>query len=547
MRSNTILRDHWSIWSAAVCLAVLSAAAANAQGIVQGSVTAGDTNRPLANAIIELRPMPSATGRLLKGSTDTDGQFRFVDVPPGRYVLSARHAGYSPLTYTPVGAQTVFPVKPGESPAIRMRMTRQGSVEGQILGANGRPLRRARVILSHYRPLAGQSVLTPEREVWADPRGRFHIPGVPAGSYLLSATSRAVPPGPDPGSVYVHTFYSGTTRPRMASRIQVADARSVTGLMLQLGLQPGFPVAGRITDPAGSPLAGARVLVRRMTDDGDISLLGGDAGEATTDDTGAFRIGRLAAGSYRLLALGSAGQRKLTASRTVAVGSSDTAHLAVVASNGATVKGRVIFEGNIRPISPRVVRLAVQSEWEPGAQGLIRAAVADDSTFTIEDIPAGPARFFASLSSQSYYVKAIQVRGEDVADQVVDFAHGDLLQQVHVVIAFDAAEFSGAVAHDGGGPSRPAATVVLFPSQPAAWQTSPRLIKVAAATAQGKFVIRGIMPGDYGIVAVHNLSPAAGIDPALLAALQPSASPVRLRSRGAGSKVLHAIQAPGQQ
>lgn len=545
MESDSMLREHLPGWSAAVVLAVLAATVASAQGVVQGSVTAGDTSRPLANAIMELRAMPSATGRLFRASTDPDGQFRFVDVPPGRYVLSARHAGYSPLTYTPVGAQTVFPVKPGESPAIRMRMTRQGSVEGQILGPNGRPLRRARVILSHYRPLAGQSVLTPEREVWADSRGRFHIPGAPAGRYLLSAMSRAVPPGPDPGSAYVHTFYPGTTSPRAASYLQVADAQSVTGLMLQLGLEPGFPVAGRITDPTGSPLAGARVLVRRMTDNGDISLLGGDAGEATTDDTGAFRIGRLAAGSYRLFALGTAGQRKLTASRTVAVGSSDTAHLAIVASNGATVKGRVIFEGNIRPISPRVVRLALQSQWEPGAQGLIRAAVADDSTFTIEDIPAGPARFLASLSSQSYYVKAIQVRGKDVADHAVDFADGDLIREVHVVVALDAAEFSGAVvSHSGTGTP---ATVVLFPSQPDAWQSSPRLIKVAAATAQGKFVIRGIMPGDYGVVAVHNLSPAAGIDPALLAALQPFASPVRLRSRGVGSGLLHAIQAPGQQ
>ncbi|MCX6616711.1 MAG: carboxypeptidase-like regulatory domain-containing protein [Acidobacteria bacterium] len=545
MESDSMLREYLPGWSAAVVLVVLAATVASAQGVVQGSVTAGDTNLPLANAVIELRAIPVAPGGRLRAKTDENGQFQLTGVPPGRYVLTARHAGYSPLTYNPVAGQAIFPVKDGEMPPIRMRMTRQGSVGGLVLGSDGRPLTHARVVLSQRRPVASQNVLLPEREVWTDARGRFSIPGVPAGSYLLSATSRAIPAGSDSTTVYVHTFYPGTTSPRAASYIQVADARSVTGLVLKLSVQPGFPIAGRVATASGSPLGRMRVLARRDTDDGETTFLSADASQATTDEKGAFRIGRLPAGTYRLSVLGAENQQKWVASSTVFLGSSDAAHLTIIAGHGATVKGRILFQGNRRPVSPRAVRLGLQSQRGPGAQGLIHASINDDSTFTIYSIPPGPARFLASLNSESYYVKEILLKGRNVADQAVDFADGDLIREVHVVVALDAAEFSGAVvSHSGTGTP---ATVVLFPSQPDAWQSSPRLIKVAATTAHGKFVIRGIMPGDYGIVAVRNLDPAAAGDPTLLGALEPFASRVTLRSGGAGSKVLHAIQGPGQR
>src|SRR5438132_560397 len=77
---------------------------------------------------------------------------------------------------------------------------------------------------------------------------------------------------------------------------------------------------------------------------------------------------------------------------------------------------------------------------------VIRVNVNNDGSFEIPDIPDGPARLLATLNSESYYLKAIRVNGEDVAGRSIHFVGGQAVSGAEVILALDAAELRGRVA-----------------------------------------------------------------------------------------------------
>jgi hypothetical protein len=508
----------------------------SAPGSVRGMITASDTNLPLAEATVELRTLSSVDSRTHRVVTGPDGQFSFTGVPAGEYVLSARRPGFGPRIYYPMAGVSSFAVRDRQGPPIQMSMTREPAVGGQVVGPGGDPLRGATVVLSHYKELGGRRVLAPEREVTADPQGRFYIPGVSDGKYLFSAGSRAIPAHGNLNALYAHTFYPGTTSISRAEYIAVTGGQSVQNLKIQVGVSPAFSIAGRLTDPSGSPLADITVLARRYIDDGAASLVGMDSSVAKTNAKGDFWIGRLPNGKYRVSVLATMGDRKWVASRTIELQGANSGRFTLVADAGATLSGRVVLEENVRGVPANVVRLTLQAWDEPGIRGMFRANANADGSFEIRGIPDGPAKLTGALNSESYYVKAIRLNGDDVADRAILFANGQTVSGVELVIALDAAELRGSVVSTESTAAAPA-TVVLFPVNPDLWQTNARLIKVARAAERGEFVIRGIMPGDYGLVALDKAPDA--IDPTVLAAIAPSADKIALRGTIVGKRVLH--------
>ncbi len=71
-----------------------------AAAAVRGRVVAADSGEPLAGAVVGLLHLVSAPGEgefLLAAGTGDDGRFEIPRVPPGRYLLTARGAGYGPV------------------------------------------------------------------------------------------------------------------------------------------------------------------------------------------------------------------------------------------------------------------------------------------------------------------------------------------------------------------------------------------------------------------------------------------------------------------
>lgn len=150
-------------------------------------------------------------------------------------------------------------------------------------------------------------------------------------------------------------------------------------------------------------------------------------------------------------------------------------------------------------------------------------------------------RFHAGLSTDRYYLKSITVNGQDVTEGVLNVGRGERIDGAVVVISLAAGQLSGQVQAVSGAGSP---VVILWPSA----QPGARLIKVAHVNESGQFTIRGIMPGEYGIVAARNVPEGSERDERVWTALQPWACSAGGRTRAgrglAGGRRSAVIVAP---
>jgi hypothetical protein len=128
---------------------------------------------PLGGAhVVLLRPEEPPREAMTGG----DGSYFFVNVPPGAYVLRAEHPDFEP-------AEVPIAVPPNAVVSRDFVLERSsppgGAFVGRVLGtlSNGQRVPIAGAEVRLVNP-AGQAI-----QIQTDPRGRFAIPGVPAGPY----------------------------------------------------------------------------------------------------------------------------------------------------------------------------------------------------------------------------------------------------------------------------------------------------------------------------------------------------------------------------
>lgn len=74
-----------------------------ADGIIQGTVVDSQTGQKLSKADVTLKPIDSEqTDRQKSTMTDLDGQYSIEDIPPGKYIVSAKKTGYSETKITDI-------------------------------------------------------------------------------------------------------------------------------------------------------------------------------------------------------------------------------------------------------------------------------------------------------------------------------------------------------------------------------------------------------------------------------------------------------------
>jgi hypothetical protein len=181
-----------------------TARTARGTATIRGQVVAGDTNAPIRNAMVLLRPADmSGTGWIgLPASpairVDANGNFEFLGVATGRYRLIAEPgpsaARYLTGQYPDPASENALPLTVARDQVVEgivIGLRRAAAIAGRVVDERGDPL--AMVSVSVIESLPGERrrspVLTQGREFRdrTDDTGAFRLFGLRPGEYILQA------------------------------------------------------------------------------------------------------------------------------------------------------------------------------------------------------------------------------------------------------------------------------------------------------------------------------------------------------------------------
>jgi hypothetical protein len=356
---------------------------------------------PVARASVTISPSDSRGD--YHTVTDDNGRFVFEGLPAGRFLVTARKAGWvtsyhgSTRQGHPPGVRVA--VENGSRSTIEIPMIPGSVIGGRVVNEEGRPMPRQWPWLLEYRMVGDRRMLARASipydigffERSTDDRGEFRLFGLPPGTYYLvlnpsipsgarittgdevrwalqpPGAARGTPPPPGPVAGYASYFFPGTPDPGAAQPIVVGPGEVRDGLTFRIGFVAVARVSGAAHRPDGTPAAGASITMRFR--EMRTSLEGSDR-TARTDAQGRFTFQNVPPGDYRISARATsavsappatpvaaappAGRPSappaaptldLWGQADVAVNGHDIQDVGLTLAPASTITGRIVFDG----------------------------------------------------------------------------------------------------------------------------------------------------------------------------------------------------------
>ncbi len=176
-------------------------------------------------------------GSAATGTTDQGGRYYLEDPGEGNINLTVRHTEYLAAEIEGVrfakGERVI-------APDVRLRPG--GVIAGRVLGPDGSPVKgaKARALEQGADMDFGSLMMMGIGDAdlpRTDAEGHFRVPGLSSGTWLLSISADG----------YRHFIKKDVV-------VQVPETTTV-----EVELDPGLPLVGKVVDVAGQPLAGAKI------------------------------------------------------------------------------------------------------------------------------------------------------------------------------------------------------------------------------------------------------------------------------------------------
>jgi protocatechuate 3,4-dioxygenase beta subunit len=450
---------------------------------VQGSLSSGAESR----MGMMMRAMARDTSARSAFVTGPDGTFRATRLAPGlNQKLTLTHADFErrviPGVDLPAGAPRPATIDVVLSPGFVL--------SGAVKDKEGRPVEGAQVALNRSVTMQGGragnmvSISTSESvrpQSETDFEGKFGFRGLSSGDYDVTISK------------------AGFTR-HVANGIKAGDGATP----LEVVLNPGASIAGRLAQPNGQPVTGYSVNARPSSPAGAGSpgLMGARGGAMVpTDPDGGFVLEGLIPGTAYDLAIFGPGEFRGDAKKKSVVAPASDVGIEVAARGRIT--GRVVdaatgapitdFESSIAPARSGGMVLVVRG---PGESDRRTPFSSPEGAFVFEDV--APGNWDVTVWAKTYQqartggvavaageTKTVEVkaaRGLVIRGRVVDSKTGRGVQEATVS------------ARDGGG------SVGIFVLDPSG-------AGGALTDADGRFEIVDQAPGSYQLTARHALFP----------------------------------------
>ncbi len=211
----------------------------------------------------------------------------------------------------------------------------------------------------------------------------------------------------------------------------------------------------------------------------------------------------------------------------VTVTGNDITGLTIVTSPGATASGRIVFEGTAKPpIAPAALNITaapVEFGIMPMGGG---ARVRDDWTFEATGLRER-RRFRVVNPPPGWYLKSVSHENNDITDTGLEFAEGQQIGGIDIVLTQRVTDVSGAVQDSRARPVTDF-VVVAFSTDTSRWGYGTRYVRTVRPNQEGRFSVKGLPPDDYYLIALDYLETGEEGDPEQLEKWKANATRVTL-------------------
>jgi Carboxypeptidase regulatory-like domain len=534
-------------------------------GTISGRVVASDTGEVLRKARITVNvnglaapPVPiGPSGPVPPGRadavppvfTDNDGRFVVLNAPIGRVTLSAKKAGYVTTTFgsrRPGMPPIPIDVKDGaRTDGVEIRMAKSGAISGRIVDEFGDPAEAITVSAQRLQRqrIDGFTSAMKLGEAVTDDRGAYRIGGLPAGTFLVTASRTTKPQaitlvtrpdgtprveGETPQSTV--TSYPGVPGISQAQLLDVRAGEERGSVDFGLAMWRPGRLAMTFVDSDGKP-TNATAIVASVSESPLRPLL------RVMPFMAAQSVTSIEPGVWTVYAHGDGG----VGTARVTVGSGDEA-VTVMLTRGARISGRVVTDGGALPRGAVVEMTAAFRELGIVAPPVLTPRVrADaDGVFELTEL-AGPCLLHVRISGADGWIpKAIMHNGRNLIDSPINLKSGEELAGVEVVVTNRLAQLKGTVT-DGANGLVTDYSALLFPEDRTLTSNPRRLTRWIRPTAAGDFSVDDILPGAYLIAALDDIDDAQWLNDDYLERFRPRATRIELGASETKTIVLQRI------
>jgi hypothetical protein len=519
-------------------------------GRILGRVVAADTGSPLRRA--QVRISGNQPGLQATANTDQDGRYEFRNVPAASYTISVMRNGYVTLQF---GQQRPF--EPGRpltladaqvAEKIDFALPRGGVITGTVVDDLGEPLGGVRVQAQRYvyqpggaKRLQAAGTIGIGGPPTTDDLGHFRVYGLMPGSYVLSAAPQLMGMGSMPGPAttiagsnsnaddgYATTYYPGTANVEEAQTITVGLGQEASGSFAVVSAKMSR-ISGVVHTSQGNPIGRATIVMLRTQSGGGM----GSMGTAVAND-GSFVFANVPPGEHFIdvrpnmgmpatTVAGAAPTPEEFASVPVTTTGQDITGLVITTGPGATISGRLVFDGNAKPPQATTQPFRVIPGSADPSTPMMMGSTPDsgvvDETGHFQIHGATGELLFRTVVP-GWNLKSVVLNGVDITDAPFDAKPAASITGLDVTVTDRLTSLSGVV-KNAVGDTVSDSVVAIFPAIAREGILGTRFTRTIRPDQQGRYQVRGMPPGDYVAVAVESLEQGGEWDPAFQQQMKP--------------------------
>jgi hypothetical protein len=467
------------------------------------------------------------------------GKFQFKGVDDGRYVLEVRKSGFV-QSHDHGGPSNVTIVNGQNMDNVRIVLGAQGSISGRVFDENGDARTNTYVQAVQPKFINGRMRLSTcetanGKGVKTDENGSYRLFGLDPGNYYVAVEMSS-------NCFDFARYYPSALDPANGVALSVSEGTELQGIDLHLPELKMYSVQFRVISAfplANDPLAIFQVVRKGQNGLEKTEKMIRQNGIRTISD-GTREIS-LPMGSYDLYSSARTGTAVGRLSFVVVDRDLDAGTLVVLPST--TIKGRISGADGQLPVSTHVtgdgyrglqVRLEPKDSRDPIFAGPSIARTAPDGTFAFEGTTVSYGTFGTVAAGRykieiiglppDYYIVSAKYDGRSLDDLDLEI-DGEAEAELNIVVGSPGGIVQGIVRDNSDKPAADC-KVILIPGPTR--RNNSGFFKVGSSDQLGSFSIKGVVPGEYELLALEDVDNGAWEDPEFLRDIEVQASKVKI-------------------